>query len=324
MHQPSAKGCSMNSLRSQFFIFLLKHRHWFRRKLRREIVDGNTSISELRQRLESLAERFGKIPSGVEASSVIIGGLSAEWIQPTQVRDDRAILYFHGGGYVMGSSRSHRAIVAKFVAGSGIAALVFDYRLAPEHPYPAALDDSLAAYTWMLSQGFSPSNIGFVGDSAGGGLCLATLLSAREKKLLPAAAVALSPWTDLKCTGNSYQRKDPLVPEGSLSVFGKYYVGENDPALPSISPLYGDLAGLPPLLIYAGENESMLDDSIQFAKKARTSGVKVKLQVGKGMVHCYPALSPLFPEAKEALKDICIFLRTYIGADSSEGLMHNE
>lgn len=314
----------MNSLRSQLFIFLLKHRHWFRLRLKRETVDWDTSIPELRQRAEKSARMFGKLPSGIEASPVTIAGLSAEWLRPSQTRDDRAILYFHGGGYVMGSCRAHRAIVAKFVAGSGISALVFDYRLAPEHPFPAALDDSLAAYTWLLSEGFSPSRIAFVGDSAGGGLCLATLLAVRDKGMhLPAAAVALSPWTDLKCTGNSYGRKDPLAPEGSWLVFGKYYVGENDPTQPLISPLYGDLAGLPPLLIYAGEDESMLDDAVQFAEKARNTGVHARLQVGKGMVHCYPALFPLFPEAKEAMEDICIFLSTCSETHNSQGPMHN-
>jgi epsilon-lactone hydrolase len=308
----------VNSLRSQFFIFLLKHRHWLRLRLKRETIDWNTSIPALRQRVEKSAGIFGKLPAGIEVSPVTITDLPAEWIRPVQTHADRAILYFHGGGYVMGSCRAYRAIVAKFVAGSRIGALVFDYRLAPEHPFPAALDDSVVAYTWLLSQGFSPARIAFVGDSAGGGLCLATLLAVRDKGLaLPAAAVALSPWTDLKCSGDSYRRKDPLAPAGSWPVFGKYYVGENDPTQPLISPLYGDLAGLPPLLIYAGEDESMLDDSTQFAEKARNAGVNVRLQVGKGMVHCYPAFSPLFPEAREAMEDICGFLRTYTEAHNN-------
>lgn len=151
-------------------------------------------------------------------------------------------------------------------------------------------------------------------------MCLATLLAARQRGIpLPAAAVALSPWTDLKCTGDSYLRKDPLAPDGSWLVFSKYYAGENDPALPLISPLYGDLAGLPPLLIYAGEDESMRDDSIQLAEKARRSGVDVRLHIEKGMVHCYPVLSPLFPEAEEAMKDICRFLCTRLPAVGGAG-----
>lgn len=311
----------MSSLRSRLVIFLLKHRHWFRLRLKRETIDWSTSIPELRQRVEKSAGMFGKLPPGIEVSSVTIDGFSAEWICPSLPSNEQAILYFHGGGYVMGSSRAHRGIVAKFVMGSGIGALVFDYRLAPEHPFPAALDDSVAAYRWLLSQGFSPSRIAFAGDSAGGGLCLATLLAIRDKGIsLPAAAAVLSPWTDLKCNGNSYTRKDPLAPEGSWLVYSKYYAGESDPTLPLISPLYGDLAGLPPLLISVGEDESMLDDSVQFAEKARIAGVDVKLHVGKGMVHCYPALSPLFPEAKEALERICAFLSTYTGtSNNSDG-----
>lgn len=315
----------MNSLASRFFIFLLKHRHWFRLRLSREIIDWNTSIPALRERVEKSIGMFGKLPAGIEVSPVTIDGLSAEWIRPSRMPDDRAILYFHGGGYVMGSCRAYRAIVAKFVAGSGIGALVFDYRLAPEHPFPAALDDALAAYNWLLSQGLPPARIAFVGDSAGGGLCLATLLAIRDRGIaLPAAAVALSPWTDLKCTGASYNRKDPLAPAGSWMVFGKSYAGKNDPALPLISPLYGDLTGLPPLLIYAGEDESMLDDATRFAEKARNAGVHTRLQVGEGMVHCYPILSPLFPEASEAMEDICAFLRIHTNASlGSGGAMHN-
>lgn len=139
------------------------------------------------------------------------------------------------------------------------------------------------------------------------------LLALRDTGIeLPAAAVVLSPWTDLKCTGNSYRRPDPLAPEGSWGVFSSYYVGQNDPAHPLISPLYGDLAGLPPVLLYVGEAESMLDDATQFAEKARTAGVRVRIHIGKGMVHCYPALSPLFPEAREAMDDICRFLHSSV------------
>lgn len=303
----------MNSLQSQLILFLLKHRHWFRLKLKREPVDWNTSIPALRERVEKSTGIFGKLPPGIEALPVTVNGLSAEWVRPAGTSPDCVMLYFHGGGYVMGSCRTHRAVVGKFVAGSQIGALVFDYRLAPEHPFPAALDDSITAYTWLLSQGFSPAQIVFAGDSAGGGLCLATLLALREKGLpLPVAAVALSPWTDLKCTGDSYRRPDPLAPEGSWVVFGTYYAGQTDPAHPLISPLYGDLAGLPPLLLYVGEAESMLDDATHFAEKARQAGVKVRIHIGTGMVHCYPALSPLFPEAREAMDDICRFLRASV------------
>jgi monoterpene epsilon-lactone hydrolase len=308
----------MPSLRSRLFVFALKHRHLLRLQLkRRAIVDWNTSIPELRQEVEKGAGFFGKLPAQIEVSPVKIDHLYAEWIVPSNTTKDRVMLYFHGGGYVMGSCKAHRAIVAKFVKGSGIAALVFDYCLAPEHPFPAALDDSLAAYGWLLDQGIAPAHIVFVGDSAGGGLCLATLLALKDKNIpLPKAAVALSPWTDVKNTGESWQtnaKADTLSWKESQVVFSKYYAGDNDPGLPWISPLYGDLRGLPPILIYVGGDETLLDDSTRFAKKAKDSGVDITLKVGEGMFHCYPACSPLFPEAKQAMEEICTFIKTSIG-----------
>jgi acetyl esterase/lipase len=311
----------MPSLRSQLFIFALKYRHLlsFQRK-RRTLVDWNTSIPHLRQEIEQGAGFFGKLPADFELSPVAIDDLYGEWILPPQADKDKVMLYFHGGGYATGSCQAHRSIVAKFVKGSGLNTLLFDYRLAPEHPFPAALDDSLAVYRWLLAAGISPANIVFVGDSAGGGLSFATLLALRDQALpLPAAAVALSPWTDLKNTGESLKtnaKKDTLTWKESQVVFSKYYAGDNDPGLPWISPLYGDLHGLPPLLIYAGGDELLRDDSTRFAEKARAAGVDVTLRVGEGMFHCYPVCAPLFPEARQAMAEICAFVNTHIGHQS--------
>jgi acetyl esterase/lipase len=306
----------MPSLRGRLFLFFLKYGHLLRFQLKRTKIDWNTSIPKLRQDAEKTAKLFGKIPAEIEVSPVTIDGLPAEWILPSQATKDRVILYFHGGGYVMGSSRSHRPIVTKFVKGSGVGALLFDYRLAPERPFPAALEDSIAAYRWLLAQSISPSHIVFVGDSAGGGLCLATLLALKDQGIpLPAAAVALSPWTDLKNTGESLKTKakvDQLTWGESWIVFSKYYAGDNDPGNPWISPLYGDLRGLPPVLIYVGENEVLLDDSTRFAEKAKNSGVDITLKVWEGMFHCFPACAPLFPEAKQAMDEICSFIKTHI------------
>jgi acetyl esterase/lipase len=153
-----------------------------------------------------------------------------------------------------------------------------------------------------------------MGDSAGGGLSLATLIALQDKGLpLPSAAVALSPWTDLKCTGESLVTKanlDPFTPGDSWTVFSHYYVGDNDPCLPWISPLYGDLQGLPPMLIYVGGNEVLLDDSIRFAERAKRAGVDVKLHIGEGLFHCYPVFASLLPEARQAMTDICIYITT--------------
>jgi monoterpene epsilon-lactone hydrolase len=310
----------MPSLRSRLFLFVLRHRHLLRFRLkRRAIINWDTPIAELRREVGKTSKMFGKLLKGIEISPVTIDNFYAEWISLSQNKKDKVLLYFHGGGYVMGSVPTHRTHVAKFVKGSSVSALLFGYRLAPEHPFPAAIDDSVTAYRWLLAQGIAPSHIVFIGDSAGGGLALAALLALKDKSIpLPAAVVALSPWTDLKCIGESYRTaKDPLSPGESWTVFSKYYVGDGDPSNPWISPLYGDLHGLPPMLIYVGEHEVLLDDSIRFAEKAKDASVNVTLKVGKGMFHCYPVCAPLFPEATQAMEEICVFIRNQIGVDKT-------
>ena len=301
----------MQSLRSRFFIALLKHRHLFRLKLKRDIIDWDTSIEDLRKQVERSASMFGKLPDEITIEPAGMSNPSGEFVKKAGAPDDHLILYFHGGGYVMGSDKAHRRVVSKFVMGSGVNALCFDYRLAPEHPFPAALDDSVNAYRWLIAQQFDPSKILFAGDSAGAGLLLAALLYLRDRGTpLPAAAVALSPWTDLACTGASYKNSDPLAEDGTFEVYGAYYAGAHDLKDPYVSPLYGELSGLPPIYISVGENESMLDDSVRFAEKADVAGVDVTLNIGRGMVHCYPTLSPLFPEAKETMSNICQYIRS--------------
>lgn len=307
----------MPSLKGRLFIFKIKHHDLLHFKLkRRATIDWDAIIARSREEAKNPAESVSKLPKEIEVSPVNMNGLYGEWILLSSATKDKLMLYFHGGGYVMGSCQAHRPVVSKFVKGSGISALLFDYGLAPEHPFPAGLEDSVAAYRWLLAKDISPSHIVFVGDSAGGGLCLATLIALRDQGIpLPAAAVALSPWTDLKCTGESLKTKakaDFLVSVESLALFSKYYVGDNDPCLPLISPLYGDLGGLPPLLINVGGDEIILDDSISFAEKAKDAGVDVTLKVGEGMFHCYPACSPLFPEARQAMDEICAFIKTHI------------
>ena len=254
---------------------------------------------------------FGKVPEGVEIKPSPSGSMYAEYILPENRNKDKMILYFHGGMYVCGSPKAHRMHVVKFAYGSRSGAFVFDYRLAPEHTFPAALDDTITAYNTLLEEGYLPENISFAGDSAGGGLCLAALLTIKDKGMdLPAKAAVLSPWTDLALTGKSYQTniKTCLSPHGSAQNCSRFYAGDNDLKNPYISPLYGNLEGLPPIKIYAGEKEILRDDSIRFAEKAKASGVDVSLTVGKGMCHCYPAFSPMFKEAKTAMADICGFL----------------
>jgi monoterpene epsilon-lactone hydrolase len=314
----------MPSIQSQFINLVLRNRHLLKFHLKRESWDWNTSVPAFREECEKGAKRV-KLPEGIEVSPVSIEGLptglAAEWIRPSgtapdHIEDDGVIFYTHGGGYVSGSCSDHRGHVAKFVKGSGVPALLYEYRLAPEHPYPAAIEDTLTSYRWLLERGTSPSRIIIVGESAGGGLCLATLLALKDKGIpLPAAGVAISPWTDLKLNGESIRSrtKVSIDPLGMSMVCSKYYAGENDPGDPWISPLYGDLHGLPPLLIYVGNDEMMRDDSTRFAEKAIHAGVDVTLRVGEGMVHCYPLFAPLFPEATQAMDEICSFIKIHIG-----------
>lgn len=303
----------MQSLKSKIILGLMVNRHLLRGKLRKQLFDPSPEgVRQLRQQTENGAKMFGKLPVEVEIVPVRIGEMYAEWMKLPTNNQQKAMLYFHGGMYVTGSPQSHRPHVYKFVKGSGVNALVFDYRLAPENPFPAALDDAVMAYRYLLDQGFEPQNIVFAGDSAGGGLCLATLLGIKDKGLeLPAVAAVLSPWTDLARTGESYVTnvEKCLSPKGSSENASEFYAGGNDKKNPFISPLYGDLKGLPPLHISAGSNEILRDDSIRFAQKAKDAGVEVTLLIGEGMCHCYPAFGNLFRESKLAMSEICNHLK---------------
>jgi len=312
----------MSSFQSRLIYFVIRNRHLLKFHLKRDAWDENTSIPAFRADCEKGAGRM-KLPEGIQISPAAIQGLpeglSAEWIRPSGAPKDRlaegpVIFYVHGGGYVSGSCADHRGVVAKVVKGSGVSALLYEYRLAPEHPFPAALDDTLTAYRWLLAQGASAAQTVIMGESAGGGLCLAALLAFRDGGLpLPAAGVSLSPWTDLTLSGESYRTRAnaAIDPPGMSEVCSKYYAGDNEPTLPYISPLYGDLRGLPPLLIYVGDYETLRDDAVAFARKATEAGVKVNLHVVEGMTHCFPLHAPLYPEATEALADICAFIRRY-------------
>ncbi len=301
----------MTSFKSKMFNFLIRNSHLLRGQLKKEKFDNNTSIPGFRERCEKSAGRYAKMPPGISVTEQPAAGMKSEWLIPVTADPEKMILYVHGGGYVSGSCNDHRGFVSKFAKRTGVKNLVYEYRLAPESPYPAALDDSVRIYEWLLASGYKSQNILVAGESAGGGLCLALLLALKERKIpMPAAAVAISPWTDLSCSGESYKTKNKVspAPPDSWLVFAKHYAAGHAPDRPFISPLFGDLTGLPPLLINSGTDDELFDDGEKFAEKAKAAGVEVSFRKGKGMIHCYPLLAPMFPEATEAMDEIVTFI----------------
>jgi acetyl esterase/lipase len=252
----------------------------------------------------------------VMCRGVSADGIDAEWIVPADAPADQAILYFHGGGFRLGSVASHRDLIARIAEASSCRVLAINYRLAPEHRFPAALDDALTAFDWMGRQGFKPENIALAGDSAGGNLVLTTMLRRRDGgQPLPAAGVLMSPWTDLAATGESYQSRaaaDPIHQRSMILSLAKAYLGQGGDARdPLASPLYADLAGLPPLLIQAGDRETVRDDATMLAAKARAAGVDAELQVFDGMIHVFQ-MFPEIPETAKAIAAIAAFLRRHL------------
>ena len=274
----------------------------------------DTSVARMRSDWDAA---FGGSTTAVTYERVCAGGIDGEWISPANTPLDKAILYFHGGGFRIGSVASHRDLISQIAVASGCRVLAINYRLAPEHRFPAALDDALAAYGWMLDQGLKPGHVAFAGDSAGGNLVLATILALRERGLsLPVSAVLMSPWTDLAATGASYVSRaeaDPIHQRAMILALAKNYLGgQGDPCDPLVSPLYADLKGLPPLLIQVGDRETVLDDSVMFADLARAAGVDVHLEVWNGMIHVFQMFGAELSEAHQAIASIAQFLNRHL------------
>lgn len=304
----------MQSLKSRAINALIRHRHLFRGRLRREVFTMQSSIQAFRDQCEQTAARMSRIPPGVRVEPAAMAGIAAEWLHPAAAPGDKAVLYAHGGGYVSGSCAGHRGFVAAFASALGFSALTYDYRLAPEHPYPAAVEDSVAVYEALLAR-YRPQDILVAGESAGGGLVLTLLFALRRAGLpLPCAAVAVSPWTDLTCSSPGYRTRNArsVAPRDSWTVFAAHYAAGADRRDPLMSPLFGDPAGLPPLLINAGADDELFDDGREFARRAREAGVDVTFREGVGMIHCYPLLAPLFPEATQAMAEIARFARAHL------------
>ena len=270
------------------------------------------SVPDMRAAMEELAT---PPDPDVKSEPIIANGVNAEWITAPGSAAHRAVLYLHGGGYVTGSLRTHRDLMGRISRAAQARVLGLDYRLAPEHPFPAAVDDALAGYRFLLGQGLSPKRIVIAGDSAGGGLALATLVAARDGSLaLPAAAVCLSPWTDLEGTGESMKTRMHLDPIGSpegIRLLAQFYLAGNDPRTPLAAPLHANLKGFPPLLIQVGDHEVLLDDSTRLADRARAAGVQVKLEIWPEMIHVWQLFASFLPEGQQAIAGIGKFIREH-------------
>jgi acetyl esterase/lipase len=275
-----------------------------------------TSVAQMRSDWDAA---FAGCSVRVSCRLVSAGGVDGEWIVPPDAPHDKAILYFHGGGFRIGSVASHRDLIARIAEAGGCRALAINYRLAPEHRFPAALDDALTAYRYLRDQGLRPADIGFAGDSAGGNLVLAAMVAARDRgEPLPAAAALMSPWTDLAATGASYvsrAKADPIHQRAMILALAKDYHGKDgNPRDPLASPLYADLAGLPPLLVQVGDRETVRNDATELAATARAAGVEVELQVWDGMIHVFQ-MFPEIPQTREAIASLADFLRIHLHID---------
>jgi epsilon-lactone hydrolase len=278
----------------------------------------DTSISLVTQRaeLDSAGNRVMPLP-GQRVEPISAGGVSAEWVRVgTQTGTSQVLLYVHSGGFVAGSCLSSRSVAARLAEASELPVLTLNYRLAPEHPFPAAIEDVTAAYHWLLTSRAQPYEVAMVGDSAGGNLILATLLTLRDLgEPLPAAAVLLSPWVDLAATGASFlgqAEADPYLIPQFMQAAARRYLGEIDPRTSPASPLYGDLGGLPPLLIQVGTDEIFLDDSLRLAQRIQATGGTVTLEIWEGMWHVWHYFAALIPEGQQSFDQIGAFVRTQL------------
>jgi epsilon-lactone hydrolase len=280
---------------------------------------GRPTVAVARQSIRAAARWIPRPPAGTEVRAVDAGGVPGEFVATAATRRDRHLLFLHGGGYVTGSPALYRHFTWRIATAARARVLAIDYRLAPEHPFPAALDDALAAYRWLLAGGADPQRTAVIGDSAGGGLALALLLRLRDDGLeRPAAAIALSPWTDLALSGASLSlnaKSDPMLNVAGARLFAGCYLAGADPRNPYASPLYGNPAGLPPTLIHVGSDEILHDDALRMADNLRATGCLVQIEVWPRMPHGWHLFAPVLPEARTAIGRIGAFTDQVLAPD---------
>lgn len=283
---------------------------------------GEVDVLVERTELDGLGAMF-KLPKGIRAVRELAGGVPGEWLSAPGVSGQRVVLYLHGGSYVAGSVNSHRSLAANIAVAARARAMVIDYRLAPEHPHPAAVEDAAAAYKWLLLNQVDPHNLVVAGDSAGGGLAIALLVKLRDgNDPLPAACVCLSPWTDLSFSGESWKSRagvDLIIHAHKEHEFARMYLGGLDARTPLASPLFADLHGLPPLLVQVGSDEVLLSDSTGLVERARQAGVEAVIDEWGKMQHVWQFAASFIPEGRRAITLIGEFVDKYAGkADGPE------
>lgn len=297
----------MQSIKSRLLYYVMKYQL---AKLR----ERNLPLPEFRRAREEAAAKLSNLPQDIVVESTTSAACNAEWLRPANATSQGAVLYLHGGAYMSGSCITHRALAGRLASASSSATLVIDYRLAPEHPFPAALDDALAAYQALVAT--SPGPIALAGDSAGAGLALALVLRLRELRLpQPCALALMSPWTDLALTSETHQTKasvDPYFPTTErLLTSARVYAGDAGLAHPLVSPHYADLSGLPPMLIHVGEHETLLNDSLWLAERVQAVGGQAEVKVWPGMWHVWQALGGKMREADQSIGELGEFLREH-------------
>jgi epsilon-lactone hydrolase len=281
------------------------------------------SLAERRARAVAAARWVPNPPPGIRRTPVDAGGVAAEWVVAPVSECHRHIFYLHGGGYVIGSPALYRHLTWRLARAARARLLAVDYRLAPEHPFPAAVDDALRAYEWLLGDGADPRRTVVIGDSAGGGLAFAFLMRCRDERRLPlpAAVVALSPWTDLACTGPSLSRNagiDPFLDANGIPPIAECYLAGADPRHPYASPLYGDPTDLPPALIQVGSDEVLRDDASRMAERLRAAGCPVVLEIWPRMPHVWHLFASVMPEARRAIARIGAFTQERCAGDQMQ------
>lgn len=267
---------------------------------------------ELRNWFEAINAQT-PVADGLEIEPVMIGPFGAELLTTPGADRNKLVIYYHGGGFMMGSLRSHRVIASNLARATSVAVLSVAYRLAPEHPAPIAHDDAFAAYQWALDEGFVPSSVAITGDSAGGNMALATAVRARESGLpQPAAIAVFSPALDLAAEGPSHAIDAPLLVRPLMDLFNAIYLGDGDRKSPAVTPFYSDLSGLPPTLLHVGTWEILRDDSVSMAARLRAAGVQTELKLWDGMVHSWQLFAPMLEEGMASIEEAGRFLRRHL------------